>query len=170
MVGTPAGSGTYGVPPFYLPNRFPSSFKTRRSTSACSSAAGASVLALVPTYQAGVSCGCAGEALAGAGRGEIASGPTIQFASVLVHVVNEGVLRPSPVDDFDRFCTPALFVQDGAGPFSGFVLADRPPGVDPQSTFVLTRLTGEDDVKTIVARSYSFGVGSCFIWKYCSST
>jgi hypothetical protein len=94
----------------------------------------------------------------------------MQFASVLVHAVNDGGLRPSPVDDFDRFCTPALFVQDGAGPFSGFVLADRPPGVDPQSTSVLTRVTGEDDVKAIVARFYSFGVGSCSIWKYSSST
>ena len=111
-----------------------------------------------------------GEAAAGARRGGIASGPTMQFASVLIHAVNDGVLRPSPVDGFDRFCTPALFVQDGAGPFSGFVPADRPPGVDPQSTFVLTRLTGEDDVKTIVARFYSFGVGSCSIWKYSSST
>ena len=73
-------------------------------------------------------------------------------------------------DDFDRFCTPALFVQDGAGPFSGFVLADSPPGVDPQSTSVLTRVTGEDDVKAIVARFYSFGVGTCSIWKYSSST
>ena len=82
----------------------------------------------------------------------------MQFASVLVHAVNDGVLLPSPVDDFDRYCTPALFVQDGAGPFSGFVLAEYPPGVDPHSTFVFTRVTGEDDVNAVDARLYSFGV------------
>src|SRR5215207_9707982 len=59
-----------------------------------------------PRTRRGCLAGARGEAPAGAGRGGIASGPTIQFASVLVHVVNEGVLRPSPVDDFDRFCTP----------------------------------------------------------------
>jgi hypothetical protein len=111
-----------------------------------------------------------GEAQTEAGCGGVASGPTMQFASILVHAVNNGVLRPSPADDFDRFCTPALLVQDGAGPFSGFVLADRPPGVDPHSTFVLTRLRGEDDVKAVVARFYSFGGGPCSIRKYSSST
>jgi hypothetical protein len=94
----------------------------------------------------------------------------MQFASVLVHAVNDGGLRPSPVDDFDRFCTPALFVHDGVSPFSGFVLAHCPTGVDPHSTVVLTRVTGEDDVEAIVDRFYSFGVGSCSNWKYSSST
>ena len=82
----------------------------------------------------------------------------MQFPSVLDHAVNDGVLRPSPAYDFDRLCTLALFVQDGAGPFSSFVLAARPPGVDSHYTFVLTRVTGEDDVNAVVARSYSFGV------------
>jgi hypothetical protein len=117
-----------------------------------------STLTLVPAYQARVSSVSWGDAPADARRGGIASGPMVQFASVLVHAMNDGNLRPFPVDDFDRFCTPALFVQDGTGPFSGFVLAECPPGVDPHSTFVLTRVTGEDDVNAVVARSYSFGV------------
>jgi hypothetical protein len=44
------------------------------------------------------------------------------------------------------------FVQDGTSPFYGFVLADRLSGVDSHATFVLTRVTGEDDVDAVVAR------------------
>src|SRR3712207_544208 len=43
-------------------------------------------------------------------------------AVVPTYAVNDGVLRISPANDFDSFCTPAPFVQDGARPFSGFVL------------------------------------------------
>jgi hypothetical protein len=113
--------------------------------------------------------GCAVEAPTGACRGGVESGPTVQFSSVLVHAVNDGVLRPSPAYDFDRLCTPALFVQDGAGPFSSFVLAECPPGVDSHSTFVLIRVMGEDKVNTVVARFYSFGVETCSMWTYCLS-
>jgi hypothetical protein len=58
-------------------------------------------------------------------------------AAVPVYAVNDGVLRPSPSYDFDSFCTPAPFVQDGARPFSDFVLAGRPllrlPALHPKS-------------------------------------
>src|SRR5215210_4583181 len=73
----------------------------------------------------------------------------MRWAIVSIYPANGNVVRPSPVDDLDRSCTPVLFVQDGAGPFYGCVLADRLPSVDPHATFVLARGTGEDDVDAV---------------------
>src|SRR5215210_6207899 len=83
----------------------------------------------------------------------------MRWAIVSIYPANGNVVRPSPVDDLDRSCTPVLFVQDGAGPFYGCVLADRLPSVDPHATFVLARGTGEDDVG---ARLFHLRVGSRF--------
>ena len=75
-------------------------------------------------------------------------------AVVSIYPANDNVVRPSPVDDLDRFCAPAPFVQDGTSPFYGFFLADLPSGVDPHATFVVTRVTGEDNVDAVVARLF----------------
>ena len=64
-------------------------------------------------------------------------------AIVSIYPANGVAVRPSPVDDLDRSCTPIVFVQDGAGSFYGCVLADRLSSVDPHATFVLTRGTGK---------------------------
>ena len=88
------------------------------------------------------------------------TGPLLPDGTIVsIYPANDNVVRPAPVDDLDRFCAPAWFVQDGTGPFYGFVLADRPSGVDPHPTFSLTRITGEDDVDAVVARLSSFGPG-----------
>ena len=71
-------------------------------------------------------------------------------AVVPIYPANDNVVRPSPVDDLDRSYASAPFVQDGTCPFYGFVLADRLTGVDPHATFVLTRVTREDDVDAVV--------------------
>src|SRR3712207_4718412 len=83
-------------------------------------------------------------------------------AVVSIYPADDNVVRPAPVDDLDRFCVPTPFVQDGTSPFYGFVLADRPSGIDPQATFVLARVTRKDDVDAVVARFSLLRSGSSF--------
>jgi len=86
-------------------------------------------------------------------RPDVTAAPLLSDRAIVSNYpANDYVVRPSPVDDLDRFCLSAPLAQDGTSPFYGFVLADRPSGVDSHATFVLTRVTREDDVDAVVAR------------------